>query len=238
MAGFGFYSMLDFLHTPREPDQALRWGLEMVAKKRRVLALSPHPGDLEFFAGGTLSLLKQAHCPITVLVLSNGERASNRLNISEIRQREQEQAARVLGYDRLEFLELPDQQMEMEQVVQRIGSIWETVCPELVLATSSLQPWGLLQNRDHRLLGKAIQTLLRTKEESPELYLYAPRHANVSVDITEVIQEKMNAVMIHRSQMSGPDKWNNYRVKLYSRLGSRRIPALYVERFLRIGGGS
>lgn len=239
MAGLGYYSLLNFLHTPRFPDQALRSGMGMVAKKRRILALSPHPGDLEFFAGGTMSLLKQVNCPITVVVLSNGEKGSNRLNISEIRRREQEHAARVLGYDRLEFLELPDQQMKMEQVVQRISSIWETVSPDVVLAASPDQPWGSWQNRDHRLLGKAIQTVFCNKaDQGAELYLYAPRHANVSVDITEVIQAKMHAVIVNRSQMRGPDKWNNYWVKLYSRLGSRRIPALYIERFHKIGGGS
>lgn len=239
MTGLGIYSALDFLHTPRFPDQALRSGFQMVAKKRSVLAFSAHPGDLEFFAGGTMSLLKQADCPITVVVLSAGERSSNRLNIREIRQREQEQASRVLGYDRLEFWEMPDHQMDFEQVMPLIRSVWDQSSPELVLAPSSKQPWGLWPNRDHRLLGQVIQTIVQMKtNRTPELYFYAPRYANASVDITEVIQEKMNAVMVHRSQMAGPDKWNHYGVKLFSRLGSRRIPALYIERFQRINQGS
>jgi len=40
--------------TPYYPDVALHAGLELLSRPRRVLAIGPHPDDLECFVGGTL----------------------------------------------------------------------------------------------------------------------------------------------------------------------------------------
>ena len=58
------------MQQPDYPSVALQAGLEMVSRRYRVLAIGPHPGDLEFFCGGTLRLLSQNGSAVTMAVLS------------------------------------------------------------------------------------------------------------------------------------------------------------------------
>ena len=71
-----------------------------------VLAVGPHPDDLELAAGGTLAKLARAGRSVGMLDLTAGERGTR--GTPEIRRREAEEAARHLGVEFRECLGLPD----------------------------------------------------------------------------------------------------------------------------------
>ncbi len=220
---------------PRHPGVALRAGLELLSRHRRVLAIGPHPDDLECFAGGTLKLLTQNGSAVTMAVLSRGEGATHRANIGEIRAKEAQEGAVVLGANLLQ-LSLPDGAIRPGPALdQALDQLWEQAAPDIVLAFDPLGPLPLGGNPDHRGLGWAILNRLRSGRPCGErVYLYGSPQPNVLVDITEVILEKTNALRAHRSQLYGPDWVTKGFIRTVSRLSSQATPALYAEGFHRL----
>jgi LmbE family N-acetylglucosaminyl deacetylase len=77
----------------------------------RVLAIHAHPDDVEFQCAGTLGLLKQRGCHITIVTMTAGDCGSAELGpeeISAVRRREARASADLLGadYTCLEFKDL------------------------------------------------------------------------------------------------------------------------------------
>jgi LmbE family N-acetylglucosaminyl deacetylase len=221
--------------SPRYPDVALHAGLELVSGPRRVLALSPHPDDLEWFCGGTCFLLRRSGGSVTAAILSRGERGGNRANMAEIREKEQEQAGAILGYDRIIQLGLPDHKLRAADLVPRLEALWQEVQPDVVLAFDPEGPLPAWNNPDHVAAGAAVLNLVRSRmAQGTRVYLYGTCRPNVSVDITEVLQEKEAAVRAHRSQLVGPDAVSRAAVRGYGRLLRGRTPAFYAETFYRL----
>lgn len=73
----------------------------------------------------------------------------------------------------------------------------------------------------------------RLKAETPIL-LYGTRRPNVLVDITEVVQEKVQAVKCHRSQLPGPDRLVDRMIRDLGRAFRSHTAAYYVEGFYRV----
>ena len=150
------------MQQPYYPSVALQAGLAMVSRRWRVLAIGPHPGDLELFAGGTLRLLSQNGSAVTMAVLSRGERATNRANIGEIRAREAEQAAAILRAELVQ-LDLPDGGIRPGPELERaLDELLARTRPELVLAFDPKGPTPLGQNPDHVALGAAVLARARS----------------------------------------------------------------------------
>ncbi len=232
--GAGIQTLGARLYAPYLPDVALQAGMELLSKPRRVLAIGPHPGDLEFFLGGTLFLLAHNHSNVTMAVLSRGENAGNLRSMGRIREREQEASAHVLGSRLLQY-DWPDSTLtEDPRLVDKLARIWRRVRPDVLFA---FDPKGPLPggNPDHAALGHAVYDLARRGVlQDTRVYFYATRHPNVLVDTTEVIQEKVNAVQCHRSQLKGPDALSQWFVRSVGRMSRSRTPAMYTESLARI----
>src|SRR5262245_37120898 len=68
----------------------------------RVLAIHAHPDDIELQCAGTLALLKQKGCQITIVTMTPGDCGSAELpqnEIARVRRGEAQAAARLLGAD-------------------------------------------------------------------------------------------------------------------------------------------
>lgn len=223
------------MQTPYYPDVALHTGLELLSRPRRVLAIGPHPADLEHFVGGTLKLLAENGSTVTMAVLSRGENATNRANIAEIRTREAEEGASALGA-RLIQLDLPDGGIRPGPALNKaLNDLWLKVDPEVVLAFDPKGPLPFLNNLDHVALGAAVlERVRRLIPRGGRVYFYGTPQPNVLVDITEVLHEKTNAIRAHRSQLHGPDGVIDGWSRAISRLSAAQQPAMYTEGLYRL----
>jgi LmbE family N-acetylglucosaminyl deacetylase len=103
----------------------------------RVLALHAHPDDVEFQCAGTLALLRDAGCHLTIATMTPGDCGSAEHSpeeISAIRRREAREAAELLGADCLclEFRDLAifDDDDSRRRVVEAL----RRVRPNLILS--------------------------------------------------------------------------------------------------------
>jgi LmbE family N-acetylglucosaminyl deacetylase len=223
------------MQRPYYPDVALHTGLELLSRRRRVLAIGPHPGDLENFCGGTIRLMTQNGSEVTMGVLSRGERATNRANIAEIRTREAEESAAIAGANLIQ-LDLPDGEIRPGPTLEKaLDDLWHQVAPDVILAfdPKGQLPYG--NNPDHLALGAAVLNRVRRAIPKGErVYYYGSPQPNVLVDITEVIEEKTNAIRAHRSQLKGPDWASKGWTRRLSSLHSGGTSAFYTEAYYRL----
>jgi bacillithiol biosynthesis deacetylase BshB1 len=176
-----------------------------------VLAVGPHPDDVELAAGGTVALLTSAGRSVLLLDLTAGERAT-RGSVQE-RAREAAEAARLLGGSR-ECLGLPDAGLDARdpgQVAALVAAI-RRLRPRLLLA--------LHRNDDHpdhregaELVARAVYLsgLRRYPEPETESTAHRPRRVlyamgrrpfapSLVVDVSAVYEKKRLALAAYRSQ--------------------------------------
>lgn len=107
----------------------------MSAAAKRILAIHAHPDDVEFQCAGTLLLLKERGCHITVATMTPGDKGSSEMNaeqISDCRRGEAKRAADILGADCfcLEFRDL--EIVHDNQSRKRVTEFIRKVRPEIV----------------------------------------------------------------------------------------------------------
>ncbi|MFF5260967.1 PIG-L deacetylase family protein [Actinomadura viridis] len=133
----------------------------------RALAIVAHPDDLEY--GGSTAVAKWTAQGKTVaeLLATRGEAGIDGMDPDEarrIRSVEQVEAARAVGVETVEFLDLPDGVLEYGLPLRR--SLAEAIRrhrPEVVISLNFREtfPGGLFNMADHRALGLAVVDAIR-----------------------------------------------------------------------------
>ena len=219
-------------YRPASAEIALLEGLELVRGAKRVLAVTAHPDDLEALAGGTLRLMALAGSQVHVAVLSDGRQQDNsRSNLGQIRSLEEMHAANIIGYAQVHELGFRDLSLSrISDIEQRLAELWEDVRPEVVLAFDPGFPEPYITHPDHLVTGRTVINLARSGKEAA-IYLYGTRDTSVVVDITPVLEDKVQSVLAHRSQLKTFPAFYGVLVRVYARM--RGIPAdvRYAEGF-------
>jgi bacillithiol biosynthesis deacetylase BshB1 len=176
-----------------------------------VLAIGPHPDDVELGCGATVARLARAGRRVAILHLSCGE-AGTRGSVAE-RRREAEAAAAALGAATVEFLDFGDGAMrggvaEEDQLIAALRRFR----PELVLgpAPADRHPD---HGRAHRLVADACfyAGLAKRGSGAPHrpaaLFAYLqhdPFEPRFVVDVTTTWPAKMAALDAYESQIHLP----------------------------------
>ena len=123
-----------------------------------ILVVAAHPDDAEFGVSGTVARWVGEGKQVVYVVCTSGgkgtaDRTMNPERLAEIREREQEAAARVLGVREVVFLRLPDQGLEdtadfRKMIVRTI----RTYRPETVVTSDPYRRY--IWHRDHRVVGQ------------------------------------------------------------------------------------
>jgi N-acetylglucosamine malate deacetylase 1 len=173
-----------------------------------VLAIAAHRDDVEQTCGGTLLKLRSQGVRTAILDLTRGE-AGTRGSAAE-REREAEEAAKILGVTWREALDIPDGQVENTYDNRiKIVNVLRRVRPRVVIL-----PYWTGRHPDHyttSTLGyEACFLSGLTKLETgapphrPFKIVYASLYADVRpsfvVDISPYIEERHCALMAYRSQ--------------------------------------
>ncbi|MCS7081514.1 MAG: bacillithiol biosynthesis deacetylase BshB1 [Bacteroidetes bacterium] len=184
-----------------------------------VLAFAAHPDDAELSCGGTLLKLARAGYRTGIVDLTRGELGTR--GTPEIRAQEAEAAARILGLSIRENLGLPDGHIPLNEAARlAVIRVLRRYRPHLILVNA---PTDRHPDHEHaaRLVVEAsfyaglrrIQTLEAdgTPQEPwrPHHILHYLQHDDLRphfvVDISDVIEERLQAVRAYRSQLFSPD---------------------------------
>ena len=188
---------------PKNPELAVRYGQAIVKSRRRVLAVSPHPDDLELLAAGTLRRLRLAGAEVHVVILTGGEEQSSRATeMVATREDEERDVAVILDFRSLHFLNLSDLDLSTNALADsRLEEIWKKIDPDLVLSYDPGYPSRLLYHPDHVSSGRFVRALATKLDQQDRLLYFGTSQANVVVDIQETLEEKIQALRAHRSQL-------------------------------------
>lgn len=192
----------------------------------RIMAVGAHPDDVEFGCGGTLSRWIDEGAEVFLLVATNGDRGDDAgemtsAELASVRQKEQQEAANVLGVKEVQFLPRSDGSLvysiELRGEVVRWIRQWK---PDIVVThdpTPFIHDDGTVNHADHRAIGAAtldaVYPFARGRMQYPEqiasglephtvpeLYLWGSNHPNHFEDITIAIYRKIEALLCHKSQ--------------------------------------
>ncbi|MEM7143163.1 MAG: PIG-L deacetylase family protein [Actinomycetota bacterium] len=190
----------------------------------KALLVVAHPDDIDFGAAGTVATLTDNGVEVVYGLVTSGQ-AGEPAHLSPdelrtIRQKEQTDAAAIVGVTELHWLEFPDghlvADLELRKAISRLIRI---VKPDLVITQTPVRNLDRIYaaHPDHLAAGEATVSavypdarnghsfpeLLDEGHEPhavPRLWLMAGNDHNLHVDITDAIDRKIEALLAHHSQ--------------------------------------
>jgi LmbE family N-acetylglucosaminyl deacetylase len=201
--------ILDALQQPRDLPAAKARGEELLSSRGKTfLVITAHPDDAEWWAGGTLAGLTARGNRVILVLGTSGEQGANVPNLGAIREDEQQQAAKILGYADVIFLRHPDRQLSQSGTyLQELRDLYRQVSPDAVI-TFDLANEGLIyRHEDHRAAGRAAWD---AAGDQPDLafYLFHTSMPDVLVDYSAVKEQKKAALTILQSYQQ-PSFWHS-----------------------------
>jgi LmbE family N-acetylglucosaminyl deacetylase len=231
------------------------------------LVVAAHPDDPDFGVAGTAASLARAGNVVHYVMCTSGDAGSEDPTQSpeeliRIREAEQGAAGRILGLSGVHFLRFPDGELEptlalRKALVRKMRELRADVVicqdPRALVDDDSTY----LNHPDHRAAGQAaidaafpgagnpsaFRDLLAEgfspyKVREVWLYFTSSEHANHWVDITDTIEQKIQALEAHDSQIGDWARSGGLRremLKWASDEATRRqLPYQYAEGFQRI----
>lgn len=196
---------------------------------QRALVVVAHADDIEFGMAGTVARWTDAGAQVTYCIVTDNSSGSNHADadLSELvktRQQEQTASARVVGVTDVRFLGYRDgvlqHTLELRRDITRIirelrPQVVATMDPTMIFAPSN----DYINHPDHRAAAEAaVYATFPSAETRPifpellaeglephkvqKLYLNFSLESNLIVDISEVWERKVEALLCHPSQIN------------------------------------
>lgn len=169
-----------------------------------IIVFSPHPDDAEVLMGGTIAKYAQkGHDVLIVLVTIP--------NDNEIRRKESEQSAAILGA-RLSILDLDPYELTFNRkLVETFDKVLKDFPPDIIYTS-----WIHESHQDHIAVTEA--TIAAARKNACSIYMYEQAlpsgltsyafKAQAFVDISDTIETKIKSVLAHDSQFqSFGEQW-------------------------------
>lgn len=193
----------------------------MQSHNTRVLALLPHPDDIEILCAGTLVRLREAGCEIHCATMTAGDKGSAELSreaIAAIRREEAKRGAQVLGAASTRCLEFSDLEITFDNPSRRrVTSVLREVAPEIVFTTPPRDYMFDHEITSHLVRDACFNASCKNYEADgaplawiPHLYYTdavsghnlwgAPSPVSCVVDISSAMETKTEALKCHDSQ--------------------------------------
>lgn len=232
LALFGVYKFqpIEIEFFPREapaykkvdPDTA-----KLYAKGTRVLVITAHPDDSEFYSGGFLPRLRDSGAEIAHLLHTDGDKAyyfwTDNSSLREIRRKEQTTASTQWGANSIWFLGYPDGRLRnnQETIAKTVAKIQEWKPDYILCFDPDFGP--ARSHQDHRRSGEISLAAAREAGFKGWLLMFSSRAPNFIVDIDKYWSEKLELLAIHKSQFEGAKlKWiQDFRADAAAKDGTR-----------------
>ncbi|OGX16697.1 MAG: hypothetical protein A2Y00_07440 [Omnitrophica WOR_2 bacterium GWF2_43_52] len=160
-----------------------------------ILAIGPHPDDIEFGCGGTLMRYAQKGHDVFIMVLTDGSYGGD----PEVRKKEQIESAGYIPAKELFWGNIRDTELEdTRKLIIGIESVVTKVNPDIVFLN---YPPDVHQ--DHRAAAHAGVSATRYIKEVLFYEVPTTQHfePDIFVDIKEVMDRKMELLGLHASQV-------------------------------------
>lgn len=184
-----------------DPDSA-----RLFKRGTRVMLVTAHPDDAEFYLGGTLPQLHDSGADFALVVCTDGDKSyygpfANAAENRRVRRQETLDAARMWGCTDVTFLGYPDGRLTNgDDVMLRVKKEIERFRPEYVFAfDDDYSPRRTHQ--DHHRAGEVAIRAAKAVENRPDwLLLYSTGAPNHAFDVDKTWSEKEKLMQAHRSQ--------------------------------------
>ncbi|BCL84139.1 PIG-L family deacetylase [Ktedonobacteria bacterium brp13] len=199
--------------------------LEKKRRFQRVLVIFPHADDEAISCGGFLHRISRSGCNVTLLILTKGERgiphARRYGNFKEIRVKEAQEVAAILGISRLIQEDFGDGILreKKQELMMCITALIEQEQPDLLI-TYDLA--GFYGHADHIMCSEIITELKKTRFPAvPLWYVTFPKRVLTRIKLPEDLaidprfQEKQAApthkIFIGASVFPKTKSWYTYK---------------------------
>lgn len=201
-------------------------------RPERFMVIAGHPDDADFGPAGTAARWIDAGSTGWLVCCTSGDAGGedpdlDPFELAVVREREQRDAAAIVGYAGVSFLHMPDGALVndlalREHLVREI----RTFRPDAVLATDPTVLFyqsGGINHTDHREAGLAAVDAVYPAARNPmafpglarsglsahavrRLYLFWSNEPNVRIDVEATIDRKIAALRAHASQIRDPER--------------------------------
>ena len=200
------------------------------ASPQNILVILAHPDDPEFFCGGTIAKWAIEGHKISYCLLTKGDKGINdqfllndSLKIKELRVKEENKAAKILGVNNVIFFNNPDGYLIPDLSLRRqVVMAIRKFKPDIVVScdpTNYYMNDRTITHPDHRAAGQVVvdavfpaaqneaffPDLMINGKLKPhkvnEVWLSLPTIANIVIDVTDTWTIKLNALHEHFSQI-------------------------------------
>ena len=200
---------------------------ELEPDQRRVLLVAAHPDDPEFSSAGTVANWVRQGIEVVFVLATSGDKGTpdrdmTRDRLSSQREDEQRAAAARLGVITVEFLRFPDG--ELTPSLELRGAVTYMLRKYRPYAVMTHDPLTLfydnafINHPDHRAIGQATVDAIYPTARDPlqfpehireglephkvkEIYLWGSDQPTVLIDISETMDDKIEALKLHKSQV-------------------------------------
>lgn len=219
----------------------------------RVLSVSAHPDDSEFYAGGTLAQFAAAGADTTLVVCTDGARGGRGIDdIAKLRTAEQAQAAESIGISRVHQLGYLDGDLApTAELRDTLIELIRRYRPQIILGhhpqTFYVRYGDHVQmgHSDHRAAGASLMDAVYPRAGSPnfspgrggepwfplEVWLFDCNDADFLVEISKGHESKLAALAAHDSQQGVAGGLSKAARRMSALLGTDEQPA---EAFTRL----
>ena len=205
---------------------------DMIENKKMVMVIAAHPDDSEFASGGTIARWVKEGQQVVCVVCTNGDKGTSDDNMTSerlagIREKEQREAAQVLGVSEVIFLGYPDGGLEdTSEFRGKLVRLLRMFRPDVVITHDpKLRYMG---HRDHRIAGTVAMDAIfpysrdhlfypehqaegLRPHKVKEVYFTGAEDPDFFVDISETFEIKIKAIGCHISQVGDHSQdWENW----------------------------
>ncbi len=219
----------------------------------RFLVVFAHPDDASYFCGGSLRRWANEGHEVYLAVMTDGSKGSvepiEPKRLAEIRREEELQSVKVLGAKEVFFFNYVDGELHRAaDLDERLTFLIRKLQPHVLITQD---PWKRYElHRDHRVAGMAALDA-RLSAKLPTYYphqltddvqtsnintilLYHSDEPNLWVDITTTLDQKFEALFMHRSQFPPNEKPVREILTQEMQENGKKINVEFAEAFKKI----
>ena len=192
-----------------------------MAQKADIVFTAPHPDDLEIGSGGAIAKLVKQGYRVAMVHMTNGEPTPR--GTPETRAKEMKAAAEVLGVTMCDMIGLPNRVlMDGPEARYALATALRKYRPRVLVAMAGRTPAASPDHYQGQLITEAARfysqlTKWNDRFDGTEPFrvdhlVYRPVriaaevthfHTSFVVDITDTIEQKIEAIQCYRSQFDG-----------------------------------